>query len=301
MSGLYNTTLPVLSINGTNIELNGGVRTAGFASGGGISISPGDGVGSAVGKGGACTILGGPGDGSGSGGLISISGGTSGTDLFADGGILILSGGNSVGTGGVGGDINIITGSGSTKGKLNFFIGDETTGAIKYIWPTVSPTAGQTLTTSSVVGTNPIVSTMGWDSPIYAYARLSQTTLTPLKDLIWNTSVVSSVITVNVANGVFTLKGGKTYLLTATLLFWGLNGPGNFGFSWVDTSNNILPNFAQTRGQSVGTQNATQTVICTGIYKPVADTGVKVRIVLPGSANNQTISNEGSSAVITEL
>jgi hypothetical protein len=301
MSGSYNTTLPILSVNGTNIELNGGVRTAGFASGGNISIRPGDGIGSAVGNGGGCTILSGTGNGGGSGGLVSISAGTSGTDLFADGGILILSGGTSAGTAGIGGDVNIVTGSGTTTGKLNFFIGGDTTGAIKYVWPTVAPVANNKLVISSVVGTNPVVSTMAWDSPIYAYARLSQTTLTPLKDLIWNTSVVSSVITVNVSNGVFTLVGGKTYLLTATLLFWGLNGPGNFGFSWVDTLNNILPNFAQTRGQSVGTQNATQTVICTGIYKPVVDTGVKVRIVLPGSANNQTISNEGSSAVITEL
>jgi hypothetical protein len=301
MSGLYNTTLPVLSINGTNIELNGGVRTAGFASGGGISISPGDGVGSAVGKGGACTILGGPGDGSGSGGLISISGGTSGTDLFADGGILILSGGNSVGTGGIGGDINIITGSGSTKGKLNFFIGDETTGAIKYIWPTASPTAGQALISSTVVGTNPIVSTMLWSSPAYAYARLSGSTLTPVKDLIWNTDVVTSSISLNTGTGVFTLTGGKTYLLTTTLLYYGVNGPGIFGFCWVDTSNNVLANFQRTRVFTVGLNNATQTGICTGIYTPSVTGGVKVRIVLAGNANNQTIRDEGSSAVITEL
>jgi hypothetical protein len=301
MSGLYNTTLPILAINGTNIELNGGVRTAADPSGGGISISPGDGVGSAVGNGGACTILGGPGDGSGSGGLISISGGTSGTDLFADGGILILSGGNSVGTGGVGGDINIITGSGSTKGKLNFFIGDETTGAIKYIWPTVSPTAGQTLTTSSVVGTNPIVSTMGWNRPGYAYARLSAVTLTPIKDLIWNTSVVTSSISLNTGTGVFTLTGGKTYLLTTNLIFYGVNSDGDFGFCWVDTSNNVLPNFQRTRVFTVGLNNATQTAICTGIYTPSVTGGVKVRIILAGNQGNQTIRDEGSAAVITEL
>jgi len=301
MSGLYNTTLSVLSINGTNIELNGGVRNTDFDSGGGISISPGDGVGSDMGKGGACTILGGTGDGDGGGGLISISGGTSGNDVFADGGILILSGGNSVGTFGVGGDIKLITGSGDTNGKLQFFIGGDGTGATRYIWPTASPTVGQALISSTVVGTNPIVSTMTWANPGYASARLTNNlTTNPIKDIVWDAGIKTSIIALNTSTGIFTLTASRNYLLTTTIRFFGGTGAGNFGVAWVDTSNVILTPFVQVIGYTSSSGDV-QTITCTGIYTPSADIGVKVRITLAGNAGTQTITDNGTSVVITEL
>ena len=138
ISGIDSTTTI-----GTNLRMTAG-NGNGTSKGGNVSISSG--IGGSAGTGGNVNILG------GTGGATSGSGG----NVFVVGGLSNL---------GTGGDVSISTGIGTTPGGFNVNIGGSSTGGIQYVWPTVTPTAGQRLEATSVTGTNPVVITMTWVTP----------------------------------------------------------------------------------------------------------------------------------------
>jgi len=175
---IFANTGPTDNSTGGNISINTGTGS-GTGSGGSLSAvcgNSGTGVtgdggnvvlsaGTALstnGTGGGADFNSGVGSGTGSGGATSISSGRGGA-TSGDGGVISLVAGNGGGTGN-GGSVDIVTGSGTADGAYNLYIGGFSTGAVKYIWPTVAPTAGQRLQATTVSGTNPVVVTMTWDA-----------------------------------------------------------------------------------------------------------------------------------------
>jgi hypothetical protein len=179
---------------GGDVNLSGGNAISSNGNGGAVAITSGNGSG--TGSGGNLTYSAGS-DNTGfagamdldqsifnislsDGGGIIMSGGDTGTGTSVNGsGVILTAGissstngnggnfaltaGNGSGTGN-GGDVTLTTGDGTTDGKLNFSFQGETTGAIRYVWPSTIPTAGQRIIVLSVTGTNPTIMTMGFEN-----------------------------------------------------------------------------------------------------------------------------------------
>jgi hypothetical protein len=130
--------------------------------------------------------------------------------------------------------------------------------------------------------------TYGVVSPDYINAgRITsdQTSMGVGNDIIFNSSVVSSGISLNTSTGVFTLTANKTYKLFAELSFSNFSDLANgyIIYDWVDATTNTR---LDTSGVSAGVGehinrntnefNATSTTL---IYTPTTNQTIKVRIV----------------------
>jgi hypothetical protein len=130
--------------------------------------------------------------------------------------------------------------------------------------------------------------TYGVASPDYINAgRITsdQTSMGVGNDIIFNSSVVSSGISLNTSTGVFTLTANKTYKLFAELSFSNFSDLANgyIIYDWVDATTNTR---LDTSGVSAGVGehinrntnefNATSTTL---IYTPTTNQTIKVRIV----------------------
>jgi hypothetical protein len=159
----------------------------------------------------------------GDGGIITIKCGTP-LSTNSNGGSLKISGGGST-TGNKGGDVVLTTGTGALDGKLNFFLGGQNNGSVKYIWPTTSASLGQELRVSSVTGTNPTVITMDWVTAVITVANTMAITLVaqawgPGDAMVWNSNLDSAgtiVPTYNAVTGYVEVAQGSVYLVTVAI------------------------------------------------------------------------------------
>ena len=125
-------------------------------------------------------------------------------------------------------------------------------------------------------------------------------------DLI-NNNIVEGNIPYNTGTGVFTLKAGKTYALSAALnaVSFSSGNNGEATIQWVDAISNtalVSGDGAWLAGTNVGTDNTTNSKVTT-IWTPTADQTVKLRctsavgtFVAQASRSSYNIIQIGSSA-----
>jgi hypothetical protein len=124
-------------------------------------------------------------------------------------------------------------------------------------------------------------------------------------DIIFNSSIVSSGISLNTSTGVFTLTAGKTYKLFAELSFSIFSS--NVGFiiyDWVDATTNtrldtsgVSAGIGEAINRDTNEFNATSTTL---IYTPTTNQNVKVRIV--DALGTATIRADiGTKAIIEQI
>jgi hypothetical protein len=133
-----------------------------------------------------------------------------------------------------------------------------------------------------------------------------QTSMGNGSDIIFNSSFISSGISLNTSTGVFTLTAGKTYKLFAELSFANFSDftNGYILYDWVDATTNTR---LDTSGRSAGVGehlnrntnefNATSTTL---IYRPTTNQTVKVRIV-EGVGTVTVRQSIGTKAIIEQI
>jgi len=145
---------------------------------------------------------------------------------------------------------------------------------------------------------------------IYAGLSANQTAINSATDLVFNISN-SGNIPLNTATGVFTLKAGKTYEMSASLRFSSLTGgTGSAVVRWMDTANLPLPNSQpSTHYMSSATTPVENSNYPLMVFTPNVDMGVKLRAISvsggPGTLLTSSvvvIKQLGSSvAVVDEI
>ncbi len=154
---------------GGAVNVSGGVGSAN--TGGGAATLAGGNSGGGSTAGGAASVQGGAGTGTGAGGAITVIGGASGSGATGNGGAITVTGGAAAsttgnggavtvaagaragtgvgaavsitasnGSGGVGGDVNITTGTGTTSGRVNFTNSNVANAAVAVTLGSTGPT-----------------------------------------------------------------------------------------------------------------------------------------------------------------
>ena len=124
-------------------------------------------------------------------------------------------------------------------------------------------------------------------------------------DVIFNSTVVSSGISMNTSTGVFTLTAGKTYRLFGSVGFVNFSSAtGWFIYQWVDATTNaaldttgISVAVAEALNRDVSEFNATSANL---IYTPSTNQTVKLRIT-DGNGTTTIRSSIGTKATIEQI
>ena len=172
----------------------------------------------------------------------------------------------------------------------------------------ITNTTLSNLTVSGNITLNGQPTTYGVVNPDYINAgrRTSdQTSAGNGSDIIFNSSIVSSGISLNTSTGVFTLTAGKRYRLFAELSFTLFSTTSGFiVYDWVDATTNtrldtsgVSAGVGEAINRDVNEFNATSTTL---IYTPTTNQTVKVRIV---DANGTVTvrADIGTKAIIEQL
>jgi hypothetical protein len=133
-----------------------------------------------------------------------------------------------------------------------------------------------------------------------------QTSMGSGSDIIFNSSVVSSGISLNTSTGIFTLTANKTYKLFAELSFANFSDLANgyIIYDWVDATTNtrldtsgISAGIGEHINRNTNEFNATSTTL---IYRPTTNQTVKVRIV-EGAGTVTVRQSIGTKAIIEQI
>ena len=124
-------------------------------------------------------------------------------------------------------------------------------------------------------------------------------------DVIFNSMVVSSGISMNTSTGVFTLTAGKTYRLFGSVGFVGFSSAtGWFIYQWVDATTNaaldtsgISVGVAEALNRDVNEFNATSANL---IYTPSTNQTIKLRIT-DGNGTTTIRSSIGTKTTIEQI
>lgn len=145
------------------------------------------------------------------------------------------------------------------------------------------------LINTGLTGANPtweVVSTGSTSTGDYIVVKpTAQQTVTTGSDIAFGSVLISNNITYN--TGVFNLKAGKTYVLRCQVHATNFSIPNGYvAYQWVDASNNsplpsttvgVVDALNNYPASSIGGQPESY-----AIYRPVADTSVKVRVETGG-------------------